>query len=61
MADKKYADIRIGLMVAFEDNGVDDLKDQAMDALAEQHSLSPMDFDTCEVLGEVRDTESPAQ
>ncbi|MGS0648844.1 hypothetical protein ACU81Q_14600 [Komagataeibacter melomenusus] len=55
----KYADIRIMMTVAFEDEGNMDLKSQALDALQLQTNL-PFDEIDCEVVGEVRDTEFPA-
>jgi len=51
---KKYADIRITLTVEFEDNGEDDLIDQAIEACLD--NLATQDAEL-EVIGEVRDTE----
>jgi hypothetical protein len=52
---KKYADVRVTLIVSFEDDGENDLKDQAHDA-AIFAGLPNGAFDV-EVIGEVRDTE----
>jgi hypothetical protein len=59
---KKYADIRIALTVSFDDNGDDALKDQAIEAAMDRLGvLSIHELDDVEVVGEVRDTELPAQ
>ncbi|MCG4273939.1 hypothetical protein [Acetobacter senegalensis] len=52
----KYADIRIVMTVAFDDDGILDLKTQALEALQLQTNL-PFDDIDAEVIGEVRDTE----
>ncbi|WP_266032473.1 hypothetical protein [Brucella intermedia] len=58
---KKYADIRIDLTVEFQDEGFDDLKDQAIEAAIDKLLISKHDVVGIEVIGEVRDTELPAQ
>lgn len=55
---KKYADIRVDLTVAFEDDGENSLQDQALDAARDIVNDDDADF---EIVGAVRDTEWPAQ
>lgn len=58
----KYADIRIELTVKFEDDGENDLKDQAIEAVLDKlGALSVNEFEGIEVVGEVRETETPCQ
>ena len=57
---KKHADIQATFTVEFDDNGTDDLADQAMDAFREILSGGDNAMLFCEVLGPVRDTESLA-
>ena len=52
-----YADIQITVTVSFEDNGELSLKDQAMEAAQDLVSDLPCNY--IEVIGEVRETESP--
>ena len=58
---KKYADIRIDLTVEFDDEGEDDLNEQAIEVALDTLSISMNEIDGIEVIGEVRDTELPAQ
>lgn len=58
---KKFADIRIDLTVEFDDEGEDDLKDQAIEVALDTLSISMNEIDGIEVIGEVRDTELPVQ
>jgi hypothetical protein len=60
---KKYADIKIELTVAFDDNGEDDLMDQAIEAADDALGCILQlkeEVMAVEVVGEVRDTENPA-
>ena len=58
VSNKKRATIQITTTVEFEDNGEDDLKDQAMEALDDTFSFScHQDFDFVSVVGEVEDAE----
>lgn len=60
---KKYADIRIDLTVSFEDDGNTSLADQALEAALDK--LGDVncfhDLDGIELVGDVRDSELPAQ
>lgn len=48
------ATFRIITTVEFEDNGEDDLRDQAFEALNEQYGFSAeQDFDAAEIVGEI--------
>lgn len=58
---KKYADIRIDLTVEFEDDGDLDLKDQAHEAAMDLLEWPERYGADVTVIGEVRDTETPAQ
>lgn len=57
-AAKKYADIRITLTVAFEDDGELALDDQAIESAMMQVDL-PCGVAEFELIGRVRDTELP--
>ena len=60
----KYADIAVQLTVRFEDDGKNSLTDQALEAADDLLGLSVTmgeEFVGMEVVGEVRDTELPAQ
>jgi hypothetical protein len=48
------ATFRLIASVEFDDNGEDDLRDQAFEALMEKYSFSPeQDFEAAEIIGEV--------
>jgi len=55
----KHADIRIELTVKFEDDGENDLKDQAINAACEFLGIAPDAVDGIDVVGNVRDTQEP--
>ena len=58
---KKYADIKIWITVSFEDDGENDLKDQALEEVAYTFTSGCYRDATIEVVGPVRDTELPEQ
>lgn len=58
---KKYADIRIDLTVEFEDDGDLDLTDQAHEAAMDLLGWPERYGADVQVVGEIRETEMPAQ
>lgn len=61
-AEKKWADVRIEVTVSFEDDGVNDIRDQALEAAENAVGLFGNEswYVGLEVL-QVRDTEMPEQ
>jgi hypothetical protein len=59
---KKYADVRIDVTVEFEDDGDLELEAQAIQAALDRLGIfTHHHVDSIEVVGQVRDTELPAQ
>lgn len=56
---KKYADIRVEFTASFDDDGENDVTDQAHDAALDRMwpSLNGHEFNNIEIVGKVRDTE----
>lgn len=54
---KKWADVRVGVTVMFDDEGEDDLHELAIEAAYMKLRGTWTDIATVEVIGPIRDTE----
>lgn len=57
---KKYADVRVTLIVSFEDNEDLELEWQAVEAATNMLGIMPDDVASIDVIGKVRDTVDPS-